>query len=279
VPAILDDAKIAATLGKQVGESLWPERFSLEHLESARSLNPTGFSALYQGRPTPPEGSFFKNTDIHTYTRDKLPTRGNKYMTGDLALSVERDRDHSCVGNWVLDENDDLYLLPDLYWEQKSADESVDTIVENIKEHQPLVAWWERGQIAKAVGPFLEKRMMEERSFTNIEALPSAASKAAKCTSIRGRMRQGKVFFPSFAPWWPRAKEQLLKFTGSGDDKADDFCDMCGLIGQGLGDQIRIGSPKAAPGNVINIGSMKWVKWAHDQERRAENRRKALKGW
>jgi hypothetical protein len=278
IPAILDDVRIAEALGRKLGDALWPERFPLPHLESARMLNPVAFSALYMGRPTPPEGAYFKLTDLHGYKRDELPARGAKYMAGDLALSVEIDRDHTVFGGALLD-GDTLWILPDLYWEQKAADDTVEAMIDWVSEHGPLNSWWERGQIAKAVGPFLEKRMQERGVFTNMETLPSAASKGAKCLSIRGRMRQGKVRFPTFAPWWPRAKEQLLKFTGSGGDREDDFCDFLGLLGQGLADQFTISAPTTKPSNVIKVGTMRWVVQAHKLEQERAKRAAATRGW
>ncbi len=266
VPAIVDEPRIAEALGLNVGDALWAERFSLAHLESARRLNPLGFSALYMGRPTPPEGAFFKLEHLKTYEERDLPKNGRHYLSGDLALTPESDRDHSVVGMWRLAEDGCLYLLPDLYWEQKGPDYSVEKIIGMIRDHKPLLGWWEKGQIARAVGPFLEKRMYETGHYVKLEQLPTAGSKGGRATSIRGLMMQGRVKFPRFAPWWTRAKDEMLKFTGSGEDKSDDFCDMCALIGAGLNMQMtpRFHVPEVE--NVIPIGTMRWVKEEHNRE-------------
>lgn len=43
------------------GEALWPERYSLDHLQGIkRSVGTRVFEALYQGRPTPAEGGMFR---------------------------------------------------------------------------------------------------------------------------------------------------------------------------------------------------------------------------
>jgi predicted phage terminase large subunit-like protein len=48
-------------LGREEGEALCPERFDREALlDIQRTMGGYGFEALYQGRPTPREGSFFK---------------------------------------------------------------------------------------------------------------------------------------------------------------------------------------------------------------------------
>jgi len=279
IPAIIDNAEIAAALGRKVGEALWPERFPLPLLETARTMNAVAFSALYMGRPTPPEGSFYKQSDIRTYDDPThFPKRCRAYLTGDLAVSTDKGADRSAVGMWGLDEHDNLYLHPDLWWDRKSSDESVDAIIEKGKRYQVMEAFFEKGVLDRAIGPFLEKRMQESGAYFTLTRLPVSGDKGMRSQSIRGRMRQGKVFFPSFAPWWPAAKEELLKFTGSGDDKSDDFADMLALIGQALGDTVRASKPGANVVDFPKVGTFGWTKHAANQERERSRRRAALRG-
>lgn len=279
VPAILDDEELARALGKRVGEALWPERFPLELLETARKMDPLGFSALYMGRPTPPEGSFYKQADIYEYhSPQQFPKHCRTYLTSDLAVSPERYSDSSVGGVWGLDEHGVLWLHPDIYWDKKASDESVDTLIDMGKRYHVLEAWFEKGQLDRAIGPFLEKRMEELTAYFSISRLPVAGNKGLRSQSIRGLMRQGKVRFPSFAPWWPAAKEQLLKFTGSGDDKADDFCDMIALIGQAVEGMVRGSVPQSNVIQMPKVGTLAWTKWAHTQQRRQEQRAARLRG-
>jgi predicted phage terminase large subunit-like protein len=277
IPAIIDTAPMAKALQCKVGDSLWPERFPVTHLETARDLNPLGFNAMYMGRPTPPEGAFFKRDQFRGYEPHQLPKSLRHYLSGDLAISPERDRDKSCVGHWGLDADDTLWLLPDLYWEQKAADNVVEDLVQYGKDFPIFTFFGEKGQIQKSIGPFLEKRMREEGVHFNIELFPTTGNKGARAVSFRGRMAQGKVRFPTFAPWWPKFFEVMLKFTGSGEDREDDPADMCGLIGQGLGMQVRASGP-SKQGNVIIPGTLAWVKQAAKAERDIEERKKRLRG-
>ena len=279
IPAIMDNEAIAKALGKNVGDALWPERFPLDLLATAREMDPMGFSALQMGRPTPPEGAFYKQNDIYEYHKpDEFPQNARMYQTGDLAVSTEITADKSAVGTWGLDEHDVLWLHPDLYWERRSSDESVDEIIDRGKQYKIMEAFFEKGQLEKAIGPFLEKRMTEEKAYFTVTPMSVSGNKGMKSLSIRGRMRQGKVRFPAFAPWWPAAKEQLLKFTGSGSDKEDDFCDMVALIGQALDDTIAASKPA---GNVIKmpkVGTLAWVKYASDRQKQHEWRMKMRRG-
>src|SRR5262249_35886570 len=207
VPAEIDDEEMARALGKKLGDALWPEGFPLQLLHTATAMDPVGYSALYMGRPTPPEGAFYKAYMLHTYKSAALfPKRARMYLTGDLALSPDRYADKSCVGVWGVDENDDLWLHPELYWDRKASDESVNTIIEYGCRHQIMDAWFEKGQLDKAIGPFLEKRMQEElaagkKAYFPITRLPVSGNKGMRALAIRGRMAQGRVHFPEFAPW------------------------------------------------------------------------------
>jgi hypothetical protein len=119
--------------------------------------------------------------------------------------------------------------------------------------------------------------MQERGAYFHIETFPNV-NKGQAALSFRGRMNQGKVRFPSFAPWWQRAEEQMLKFTGSGDDREDDFVDACSRIGQGL--QMQIGaSREAKKTNVVSIrpGTGGWMFQQYQHAKKAA-KRSAVRG-
>jgi predicted phage terminase large subunit-like protein len=283
IPAIFTDPRdepIAKALGIASGQPLWPERFTVEHLLSAKRLNPTGFSALYMGRPTPPEGDFFKTDMLITYSSmAELPRNMVMYGTGDLAVTPDKDSDMTCVGNWGVDSNGDLWLLPDLYWERKAADQVVDQLIDFAKAHKWMTFAVEKGPIDRAVGPFLQSRMRERGTYFHVEKFPTIGNKRGRALSIRGLMAQGRVHFPTFARWWPAAKEQMLKFTGSGSDREDDFCDMVAMVGQ-LMDVLMVGSKPVdkTEEKVVCIGTLRWIKQMDEYKRRQNRRHKALAG-
>ena len=95
--------------------------------------------------------------------------------------------------------------------------------------------------------------------------------KGKRAQSFRALCALGRVKFPTFAPWWPAAKDHLLKFTGSGDDTEDDFADMCGLMGQAADKILKAYTPKQT--NVIEpkVGTLAWTRWASDVEKRRRN--------
>jgi len=285
IPSILEppDAEVAKLLGKKVGDVLWPERFSRELLDTAKRMNPLGFSALYQGRPVPPDGAFFKRDMIATYEQGELPPKAEwrVYASGDLAVSPEKRSDRSAVGTWVLDQDWNIWLLPDLYWERKPADVTVEHMIFRAKNYRWLTFYGETGQIDRAVGPFLRRRMREHSVHFHIDTFPTVGDKGMRAISLRGLMALGKVKFPKFAPWWPAALDQLLSFTGIGDDREDDFVDMAAIMGQAM-DKLMRGSGYKEPekqDNVVKIGTFRWIKEQTKYKEQQAAAERAVAGW
>ena len=277
------DAAIAKELGKMVGDILWPERFSIEQGETMKRMDPQGFSALYQGRPIPPEGVFFKREDMHYYELAELPDRSRwvAYGACDLAVGEEKRHDSTVVGTWIIDDQPCAYLLPSIYWEKKKADSSVEYIVATGKENRWRELAGESGQIEKAIGPFLKTIMKDRGAYFNLETLPTVGDKGARALSIRGLMREGRIKFPRFAKWWTSAEEQMLSFTGIGDDREDDFVDMCAIFGQRFAKLYGGMSfePIKKSGNVIKVGTFAWIKQQTAYKEREQKLSRAIRGW
>jgi hypothetical protein len=70
LPAIAEDDD---PLGREPGEPLWPARYDLDFLESQQRLDPLGFAALYQQRPSVADGVLFRRENIRRYKPDELP--------------------------------------------------------------------------------------------------------------------------------------------------------------------------------------------------------------
>lgn len=257
---------------REPGEALWPERFPLESLEQIRRLNARGFSALYQGSPTPEDGDFIKREWLKTYSHGELPANLRIYAGSDHAVSLAQDADKTCLVVCGVDEDDNIWVLPDVFWRKARTDHVCDGMLDLMDKHKPL--WWkaERGHISKAIGPFLRKRMQERGVYCVIDEVVPVKDKMARAQAIRARMAQGKVFFPRFAPWWPDAQAELLKFPNA---RHDDFVDTLAHIGMGLAQQVAANSDTAKDTGP-KTGTIAWIK-ASAKSR--ENREKRLKSF
>ena len=83
----------------------------------------------------------------------------------------------------------------------------------------------------------------------------------------------GKVRFPSFAPWFSDARDQMLKFPQGAHD---DFVDAMSLIGLGLSKQ-RPGKLAIKRPDGVKEGTLGWVKQQSDSAER--QKRASNNGW
>ena len=169
-----------------------------------------------------------------------------------------------------VDEHDDIWILPDLFWDRVETDETLENMLRLMKEHKPLCWWAEDEHINKSLGPFRIKRMNEEKIYTMVEGIsPGRRDLKARARSIQGRMQMRKVHFPVFASWWEAAKNELMKFPNG---THDDFVSFLALIGLGLVKEISA-SPPMQKKDGPKSGTLAWVKSQTKQQERIEKRK------
>lgn len=274
LPALAEDDN--DVLGRQEGEALWPERFDEKYLHDMRRNDARGFTALYQGRPTPADGSMYKASTLRLYHRmHELPAMESMrfYGASDHAVSTGQSNDKTCMGIIGLDADDDIWFMPDLVWGRYPADQAVEQVINLMEKYKPMLWFGEKGVISKSIGPFLRKRMLERRVFCAIDEITPVADKQQRAQSFHARVSMGKVHFPSFPRWYADARDQLLKFPSG---TFDDFVDMCSLFGLGLMKQRPAKRIKVRQEGIKPM-TLGWVKQMTKQaEREASS---AIKGW
>ncbi len=264
-------------LGRQKDEALWESRQSAKRLRSMRRLNPRGFNANYQGRPSPADGVFFKREWLRGYKLEDLPSNLRMYAASDHAVGQKQENDKTCLMMVGVDEKDNIWLLPDMFWERAGTEVIVEKMIDMMELHKPLVWWGENDHIMKSIGPFLFKRMQERQVYCTVEPVTHGGKdKRTRAQAIRGRMSMGMVRFPTFASWWGDAMDELLKFDRG---RHDDLVDAIAHIGRGLGRLVK--APKATNDNVVEPkpGTLAWIKWADGPRKAEEKRLKARNGF
>jgi predicted phage terminase large subunit-like protein len=236
-------------LKRKPGEPLWPERFGLKYLEEMQDANPASFAALYQCDPTPDDGVFFRVEEIHEYEASELPEKLTMYVASDHAVGTKNINDPSCLVPFGLDENGTAWVMPQIVWRRMDAQEAVEEMIGIMRNQKPVFWYAEKGHITKSIGPFLSKRMEEEGVYTPVLEEQPIGDKIQRAQSGRARCAQGKIKFPKHAPWWPRAKSEMLKFPNGRFDDFVDVVSMIGLkVGYHTGPSKVIQKPKHQPG-------------------------------
>lgn len=252
LPAIAEDDD---PLGREPGQPLWSARYGLDFLESQQRLDPLGFAALYQQRPTVADGVLFRRETLQYYRPSELPDDLRVYCSSDHAVGTNQRNDPSCFIKIGLDRQDNIYLL-DVIWKRMRTDEAVEAMLTMAGGNMKPLLWWaERGHISKSIGPFLYKRMEETGTYINMVEVTPSVDKEQRAQSIAARVAMGKVFFPKDAVWTERAINELLAFPNGNHD---DFVDALAYIGLGL--QYQRGPSTVARKPKVEVGTLAWLK-------------------
>lgn len=270
------DPKIVAQFGTEPMTALWPKEKSLSFFAQWKKGSPRTFSALVMGSPAPDDGVYFTEDMIVEYGPNDLPEDLRHYGASDHATGQNEENDFTVIGCAAIDENDDIWILPDLFMERVETDVTVEEIINQMRTHKPSIWWMESELISKSFGPFLRKRMIETRTYTVLDPVTPTKDKKRRARSIQGRMSMKKVHFPRFAPWWLTAKNQLLKFPYGAND---DFVDWLAYIGLGLVKELSASPTRPKLSDIPRTGTGAWVKFAGKQAARRQRIERQTKGW
>lgn len=212
-------------LGRELGEYMWPEWFSPEHWAIYES-QPRTWSALYQQRPTPDEGIYFKR---EWFKRHRVaPARVRYYLASDFATKKD-DGDYTEHGVCGLDEDATLFL-DGWFRDRVETDAGINAALDLAVDFKPLLWLGEKGPIESSIGPLVRRVMKERRTYVARELLPSVADKMARARAFMGLCSAGQVSVREGA-WGDALIEQLIAFPAG---RFDDGVDVCGLFGRSL---------------------------------------------
>ena len=221
-------------LGRQPGERLWPEWFTEDQITEARS-NAHKWIALYQQRPSPESGDFFKAEWLKPYTKAPDLKTMRVYGGSDFAVT-QNGGDYTVHVTIGIDPDGEMYLL-DVWRKQTSSDAWVEAFCDAVLKWKPMGWAFEKGQIDSGVGPFLMRRQRERQAFVAIDKFPTRGDKSIRAQSIWGRMALKNLHVPAYVSWYPEFRAELLAFPAG---KHDDCIDALGLVGQ-LIDRMQVG--------------------------------------
>lgn len=238
------------------GQALWPAWYDAAAL--ARIKNTIGareWSALYQQRPQPDEGTFFQRAWFKEWeARPEL----RYYGSSDYAVT-DGGGDYTVHRVWGIDAAGCIYRV-DGWRGQATSDVWIERKLDLIDKYKPLAWFGEGGVIQKAIEPALRRRMRERKVFCRLEWLPSVADKPTRARSFQAYAASGRVYLERGA--------DLSEYLAFPAGKHDDEVDTASLIGRAI--------DQAHPAVVLNRKpDVPRDKWA----RAAERRDKAPESW
>lgn len=257
-------------LGRQPGESYWPDYVHIKALEQERiSQTPRNWSALYQQRPSPEEGDYYKREWFQWY--DTLPRHCHYFGASDYAVTQDG-------GDWTVHivgavtgpkQMESLYLVD--YWTgQTSSDVWVEEFIRLVLQWKPLDWAEEQGQISKSLGPYIDTEQTRRRAWTNRKqlAVSGAGDKGARGQAFRALAAQRRVYLPRNAPWAGELLDRLLRFGAS---SRDDDHDACGLLGRLVYHMHGMAPPPPEAAKPA-YGSYDWLLKVTDEQQREAHR-------
>lgn len=244
------EAEYDDPLGRKPGAFLWGDGDYgyADQLRELKANTPARtWSALYQQRPAPEDGDYFKAEWLRPYETAPALETLRVYGGSDYAVTADGGdfTVHALVG---VDPEGRMYLL-DLWRRQASSDHWVEAFCDLVLKWKPMSWAEEQGQIKSGVGPFLERRMRERKAYVVREQFPTRGDKSVRAQSIRGRMALEGLYVPINASWFADFRSELLSFPAG---KHDDQVDAIGLVGQLL-DRMISGRVPDAPAKRNNV--------------------------
>jgi predicted phage terminase large subunit-like protein len=250
IPAICESEN--DPLGRKPGEYLWDEEEDRKpdswnygrYLRSRQQeSSPMMWSALFQQRPAPETGDYFKEEWLKPYKAQDIDKKELRvYGASDYAVTADGGdyTVHIVVG---LDHTGKMYLI-DLWRGQTSPEVWIEEFCRLVLKHAPLEWGEESGQIKSSIGPFLGRRQMETGANVYRRSFPTKSDKAIRAQSIRGRMATEGLYILESAPYYEKFRSELLGFPAS---KHDDMVDALSLIGQMIDHIIPAEAPPPPP--------------------------------
>lgn len=212
---------------------LWPQRFSEQHFREIRQDYlergfPEGYSQEYLNCPLDEATAYFKKKDFLPLDESNQPEEF--YVACDLAISEKKSRAYTVFAVASVTHKGKL-RFKDIIRFRGDALEIIDELFRLQNIYKPQCFFIEQENIARTLGPILNKEMQERNTFLTIEPMQATQDKIKRARALQARMRAGMVEFDHEAEWFPNFQHELLTFPRG---KYMDQVDAAAWIALGL---------------------------------------------
>lgn len=231
LPAI---AEADDPIGRQPGESLWPEMYPIEKLREIERTQAFWFSALYQQRPVPMGGTLFRadwfkqfdwiTEDGPGYEGLVVGETGTRYMHGRTSRHMfvdpslgQKNSDRVAIGIFGLpDDAQQLFTL----W-MTSERIPLEQIIPRLDR---LARAWRVDSCCMEANGFQVQLAKSARAVLPCpvrEIDPEGKSKLVRGIPAVELCHAGDLLVPESAPWLSEYIAELCNWTGSDGDRDD----------------------------------------------------------
>lgn len=210
-------------------EVLWPEQYDQTALQTIRAGYieqgfPEGYAQEYLNYPIDETNAYFRKSDFVEWDkdgRDKVPL--TYYIGGDLAISEKDTRAFSVFVVVGVDARG-RWKVVDVVRFRGDSLEIVNEMFRLNNVYKPDIFFLEQENIARTLGPVINKTMQERSSYFHIEPMTASQDKIKRARSLQAIMRQGMIEFDIHAEWFPVLQNEMLQFPrGKYKDQVDAF--------------------------------------------------------
>lgn len=214
---------------------LWPDRKNKQLFEELRQDFsdqgiPEVYACEYLCNPVDDSIRYFRKGDFLSMTEEDRKKNKTYYITADLAISMRERADYTAIVVGGMDSNGQLHIV-NCIRERLSGDEIVATLLSLQKIYNPQAVGIEDTQISKALGPYLNRAMMEDGTYMNVIMLkPHRQDKMQRARAIQARMRAGMVKFDKTSDWWLTFEDECMSFPRARHDDTVDALAYQGIL-------------------------------------------------
>lgn len=214
---------------------LWEGMWSKETLKELREDYlqrglPEQYSQEFLNIPVDPNTAFFRRGDFQAESAEDKKKQLNYYIAGDFAISEKERADYTVFVVGGMDDVGTLHIR-NVIRGRMDGEEIINTMLGLQKVYNPLAFGIEEMQVSKALGPYLNRAMVESNTFINLYLMkPDRKDKTTRAQSIRARMRAGGVKFDKGADWYATLEDECLMFPRSRHDDQVDSLAYLGLL-------------------------------------------------
>jgi len=210
-------------LGRAQGAALCPERFSVLDLQGIQRVMGNSFYALYQQKPQPPSGKFFKRVWFDVLPAAPAPGRCYWVRYWDLANSTTGNPTAGVL--MALTKDTGEYVVVDVEigkWEDDERDKRIRQVATDDAARYPGIQTWrerEGGSSGKDSARAFIKMLAGHAAYA--EYMPGKGSKITRAEPLQAQAMIGNVKLVAGA-WNKPYLDELTAFPfGTNDDQVD----------------------------------------------------------